>query len=152
MKKLLSYRVLVITLLLGFVGLAVYVALPDDEIDFNADVKPIVNKHCISCHGGVKQSGGFSLLFEEEAKGNTTSGAPAIIPGHPDKSEMILRLLSNDPEERMPYEKDPLSHDEIQILKTWIQQGAKWDTHWTYIPVEKVEVPSEMVSEPQFTE
>ena len=41
------------------------------SIDFNTQIKPIINKKCISCHGGVKQSAGFSLLFKEEALGNT---------------------------------------------------------------------------------
>ncbi len=117
--------------------LVVWLIWPHEEIDYNTQVKPIINAHCISCHGGVKQNGGFSLLFEEQAKGKTKSGSAAIIPGHPGQSEMIRRLVSNDPEERMPYEKEPLKKEEIRILKKWIKQGAKWDTHWAYIPVQK---------------
>lgn len=134
--------------LLFFSSLVVWLILPDDEIDYNAQVKPILNKHCISCHGGVKQSGGFSLLFEEEAKGNTNSDYPAIVSRHAEDSEMIKRLLSTDPEERMPYEKDPLSKEEIDILTKWIDQGAKWDTHWSYVPVQEVH-PSEDVQAKQ---
>jgi hypothetical protein len=119
--------------------LVVWLIWPREEIDYNTQVKPIINAHCISCHGGVKQNGGFSLLFEEQAKGKTKSGSAAIIPGHPGKSEMIRRLVSDDPEERMPYEKEPLKKEEIRILKKWIKQGAKWDTHWAYIPVQKPE-------------
>ncbi|MCK5279146.1 MAG: hypothetical protein KAK04_11415, partial [Cyclobacteriaceae bacterium] len=133
MKKLRSLKTVIITLLLAFSCLVVWVILPDDEIDFNTQVKPIINNNCISCHGGVRQNGGFSLLFEEQAKGNTDSGVPAIIPGHPEKSEMIRRLQSHDLEERMPYEKKPLGKEEINILKRWIKEGAKWDTHWAYI-------------------
>ena len=137
MKKLFSAKSVVITVFLVFSCLIVWVWIPEEKIDYNSQVKPILNKHCISCHGGVKQNGGFSLLFEAEAKGNTDSGAPAIIAGHPNRSEMIRRLTSNDPEERMPYEKDPLSKEEIDILKKWIDQGAVWDTHWSYLPVQK---------------
>jgi len=133
--------------LLAFSGLAVWVALPEENIDYNTHVKPILNKHCISCHGGVKQSGGFSLLFEDEAKGNTNSDTPAIIPGHPEKSEMIARLLSDDPEERMPYEKEPLSKKDISILKSWIKQGAEWDTHWFYVPIADVEISNQFDSQ-----
>ncbi len=150
MNKLSSPKTVIITLLLGFAGLVIWMILPEEEIDYNSQVKPIINKNCITCHGGVKQNGGFSFLFEEEAKGNTNSGQPAIIPGSPNKSEMIRRLLSHDPEERMPYEKEPLGKDEINILKKWIKQGAKWDTHWAYSPVENVEASMQYNSEPEF--
>lgn len=113
------------------------------KVDFSADVKPILNKKCIICHGGVKAKGGFSLLFREEALATTESGEPAIIPGDPDHSEMIRRLTAKDPEERMPYKHAPLSDDEIDILRRWIKQGAKWGDHWAYLPVKKTEVPDE---------
>ena len=143
MKKLLSAKSVLIISLLAFSALLVWLLVPEEKIDYNTQVKPILNKHCISCHGGVKQNGGFSLLFEAEAKGNTDSGAPAIIAGHPNKSEMIRRLTSKDPEERMPYEKDPLSRAEINILKKLIDQGAVWGTHWSYLPVQKQEATSQ---------
>lgn len=111
------------------------------KIDFSADVKPIINKKCISCHGGVKKQGGFSLLFRDEALDTTESGRPAIIPGHPEESEMIRRLTLTDPEERMPYDHEPLSKGEIDILSTWIKQGAEWGEHWAYVPVKAVAIP-----------
>ncbi len=150
MKKLFSVRLLLILSFLAFASLVVWMIFPEEEIDYNAQVKPILNKHCISCHGGVKQSGGFSLLFEEEAKGNTNSEKPAIIPGEADASEMIKRLLSNDPEERMPYEKEPLTKDEISILSQWIDQGAKWGTHWAYLPVTSKETSDKYRGEDAF--
>jgi hypothetical protein len=113
----------------------------EKQIDFNSQVKPILNKKCISCHGGVKQQGGFSVLFREEALANTKSGKPAIIPGNPDDSEFIKRLKSNDPEERMPYKHPALNNDEIDILSGWIKQGVKWGKHWAYVSVKPTEVP-----------
>lgn len=113
----------------------------EKEIDFNADVKPILNKKCISCHGGVKQQGGFSVLFREEALAATKSGKPAIIPGHPEESEFIKRLKSDDPEERMPYKHPALDDSEIDILSTWVKQGAKWGDHWAYLPVKPTALP-----------
>lgn len=113
----------------------------EKPIDFNTQVKPILNKKCISCHGGVKQQGGFSVLFREEALAKTKSGKPAIIPGHPEDSEFIKRLKSNDPEERMPYKHPALSNDEIDILSSWIKQGAKWGNHWAYVSVKPTELP-----------
>lgn len=111
------------------------------KIDFNTQVKPILNKKCIACHGGVRQQGGFSLLFREEALAKTKSGKYAIVPGNPGKSELIKRITNTDPEERMPYKHEPLSESEIIILKKWIKQGAEWGTHWAYKSVEKPDIP-----------
>lgn len=113
----------------------------EPTIDFSTQVKPILNKHCISCHGGVKKSGNFSVLFEEEAFAPTKSGKPAIIPGDPDGSALITRLHETDPELRMPYKRASLSEDEIDILRQWIKEGASWGEHWAYQPVEKTENP-----------
>jgi hypothetical protein len=115
--------------------------LLEPEVDFNAQIRPIINTKCISCHGGVKQSGGFSLLFREDALGKTKSGKPAIVPGHPGKSEFIRLLTHSDPEERMPLGKDPLSEEEITLLKRWIRQGAEWEDHWAFIKPKPVAPP-----------
>jgi hypothetical protein len=113
----------------------------EEQIDFNAQVKPILNKQCISCHGGVKQQGGFSVLFREEALAVTKSGKPAIIPGNPDDSEFIKRIKSDDIEVRMPYKHTALDDKEIDILSKWVKQGAKWGDHWAYLPVKPTELP-----------
>jgi hypothetical protein len=119
-----------------------YIYWPVEKIDYSAQVKPIFNKKCIACHGGVKQKAGFSLLFREEALGNTESGKPAIIPGKPDESELIRRISLEDPEERMPYKHEPLSKEEIEILTQWIKEGAEWGEHWAYVPVKEEVVPA----------
>ena len=103
-------------------------------ISYNQDIRPIFNRQCLSCHGGVKQSGGFSLLFEEDAFAATESGKPAIVPGKPAQSELVRRLHHTDPEQRMPYEADPLSEPEIALIEQWIREGAKWEDHWAYVP------------------
>lgn len=129
------------TLLLFMALPALFLACGEEKVDFSTQVKPILNKRCISCHGGVKQNGGFSVLFREEALDTTESGKYAIIPGDPDHSEMIRRILATDPEVRMPYKEEPLSNDEIRILSRWIEQGAEWGEHWAYNPPRRVEVP-----------
>ena len=135
-----------ITLYIIFLSLAV-VAVNScgwfaEKIDYNTQVKPIINKKCIACHGGVRAKAGFSLLFREEALAPTKSGKPAIIPGDPGNSELIRRITHTDPEERMPYKHEPLSAEEIAIFRDWIKQGANWGTHWAYIPLKPVDVPS----------
>jgi len=111
-------------------------------VDFNTAVKPILNKNCITCHGGVKRQAGFSLLFRQDALAVNKSGKVAIVPGDAARSEMIRRLTLKDPEERMPYKHPALSDNDIQTLTDWINQGAKWGNHWAYIPVEKPDIPS----------
>ncbi|MEX1241834.1 MAG: DUF1549 domain-containing protein, partial [Cyclobacteriaceae bacterium] len=110
-------------------------------VDFTAHVKPIINQKCITCHGGVKQKAGFSLLFREEALAKTESGKFAIVPGDADNSELIRRLSLSDPEERMPYMHEPLSSEEIDIFRRWINEGAQWGEHWAYVPVKETEIP-----------
>ena len=133
--------------ILGVVGvLAVSLAIfifstKSRNVDFNTEVKPIFNKKCISCHGGVRRKSGFSLLFRADALAINKSGKAAIIPGDPDRSEMMRRLSLKDPEERMPYKHDPLSEKEISILRNWIKQGAQWGDHWAYVPVKQVQLP-----------
>ena len=112
-------------------------------IDYNTQVKPIFNKNCITCHGGVRRKAGFSLLFRSEALAKTESGKPAIVPGDPEHSEMIRRLTLKDPEERMPYKHEPLTSNEIDILRSWVKQGAPWGNHWAYMPVKATNVPAE---------
>lgn len=110
-------------------------------VDFSVDVKPIINKHCISCHGGVKKNGGFSLLFEEEAFAAAESGEPAIKRGDAAHSNFIKRLTEDDPELRMPYNAPPLSEEEIDVLTRWVNEGAEWGSHWAYTLPESVPVP-----------
>ncbi|MFN4084591.1 MAG: PSD1 and planctomycete cytochrome C domain-containing protein [Spirosomataceae bacterium] len=123
------------------VGTWTWIRSSRPTIDFSTQVKPILNKHCISCHGGVKKNGNFSLLFKEEAFAPTKSGKPAIIPGDPDASSLITRLHEKDPELRMPYKRAPLAEEEVEILRQWIKEGAQWGEHWAYQPVQKIENP-----------
>jgi len=140
MNKTSQYGIIAIACLLLVVLLFDYLK-PQNEVDFSTEIKPIINTHCITCHGGVKKNSGFSLLFREEALGNTKSGIPAIIPGDANGSEIIKRIKEHDPELRMPYEKAKLSDEEIDLLTSWVDQGAKWGRHWAYTLPDKVEVP-----------
>ncbi|MBC7903930.1 MAG: hypothetical protein H7Y27_10930, partial [Gemmatimonadaceae bacterium] len=138
------YKILLLALFLIVATGAIFVlTISKQQVNFSADVKPIINSKCITCHGGVKAKGGFSLLFREEALAKTESGVYAIVPGDAKSSEMIRRLTLKDPEERMPYQHAPLSKDEISILTRWVDQGAKWGEHWAYQPIGKTPVPDE---------
>lgn len=131
-----SWSIFIVSGILAVSGYVFYVGIGifrGSEVDFNADVRPIINNKCISCHGGVKQSGGFSLLYREEALEKTESGKSAIIPGEPEESELMKRITSHDERIRMPLEKEPLTEEEIAIFRKWIEQGAEWQEHWSFI-------------------
>ncbi len=137
-KKRIQFNTLVHIL----IGLLIFPGCQRSEpVDFNTQIKPIINEKCISCHGGVKKNAGFSFLFEKEALRNTSEGTPAIIPGNAKKSRMIQRLHETDLELRMPYEKPALSKEEIDLFTRWIDQGAQWGTHWAYISPKKSALP-----------
>ncbi len=109
----------------------------NEDISFNQNIRPILNEKCLSCHGGVKKLGGYSLLFPEEAFDTTDSGIHGIVAGKPEESQLYLRLITDDPELRMPFEHPALNKEEIKLIKRWIEEGATWETHWAFIPPAK---------------
>jgi hypothetical protein len=124
------------------IGLTIWSCQPEaNQISYNQDIRPILNENCLACHGGIKQQGGFSLLFEEDVYQPTESGKPAIVPGNRGKSELFQRITNHDPELRMPQDADPLTPEQVELIGKWIDQGAKWETHWAFIPPELPEIP-----------
>src|SRR5690606_30251093 len=99
-----------------------------EPVDFNRDIRPILTKNCTTCHGGVKQAGGVSFIFREQALGEGESGKRVVVPGDPSASEMVRRILSDDPDEKMPPpEEHPhgLEPDQVALLQRWIKEGAE---------------------------
>jgi hypothetical protein len=114
-----------------------------DEVSFNRDIRPIFLKNCTACHGGVKEAGGISFIYRDHALIEGESGKIAIVPGKPDSSEIMRRIRSKDPEEVMPKPKHgaPLKSTEIQLIETWISEGAKWEEHWAFMPPVEKTIP-----------
>ena len=117
--------------------------------DFDKEVRPILTKHCLSCHGPDKQRGGLRLDRPADALTGGDSGA-AIVPGKPRQSPLLKRVASADPAERMPPKGERLSAAELATLTSWIQQGAKWPTdtatnralnHWAFKLVVRPSLP-----------
>jgi hypothetical protein len=106
------------------------------SVQFNRDVRPILAQHCFKCHGMDEhgRKGDLRLDLREAALGKGKSGETAIVPGKPDQSEIIHRILSEDPEEIMPppSTKTVLPANAKAILKAWIEQGADYQPHWAY--------------------
>jgi hypothetical protein len=105
------------------------------RVSFNADIRPIFAKHCVACHGGVKQASELSFVYRDNVLAGGESGAPAVVPGDVDASYLIERVTDPDPETRMPPAEHgpPLSDVETNTLKQWIAQGAKWEQPWAFV-------------------
>ncbi|MGI8950269.1 MAG: DUF1553 domain-containing protein [Chitinophagaceae bacterium] len=129
------------TIIIAIIASAWLINISNNKVDYSTQVKPIINKNCIICHGGVRAKANFSLLFRDQALAKTKDGKYAIIPGDADHSEMIQRITANDPDERMPYHHNPLSKEDIDVLRRWIKEGAPWGENWSYVPLKPVEVP-----------
>ena len=114
----------------------------EHQVSFANDIRPILKNKCMTCHGGVAQQGGLSFLFEEHLYKQLKTGKKAVVPGNAAKSEIYQRVTNKDPQKVMPPEGEKLTEEETSLLKAWIDQGAKWETHWAYIPPEKPAVPN----------
>lgn len=107
------------------------------------DVQRIFAEHCLECHGPDDRKGGLALTARENLFKELESGAVAVVPGDPGKSELIARILSKDPDEQMPpKKKKPLTPVEVDALKKWVASGAEWKVHWAYAPVQRPTVPA----------
>ncbi len=104
--------------------------------EFNRDIRPLFARHCTACHGGVKAAGKLSFLYRDQALAAGKSGERAIVPGRPEASEVIRRVTSNNPDEMMPRpDHGPrLTDVEVATLRRWIQEGAVWSEHWSFVP------------------
>lgn len=115
-----------------------------EPVQFNRDIRPILSENCFYCHGQdpKHREADLRLDLPEDAM-RATNGVAAIVPGKPEKSEIIIRLLSKDADEVMP---PPKAHklvtpEQVSLLERWIAEGAKYETHWAFIPPQKVQLP-----------
>jgi ankyrin repeat protein len=96
----------------------------DARVDFARDVRPILQEHCVECHGDDKQMNNFRLDRRSDAmRGGTIT---VIGPGSAQSSRLYLRLIGERYGARMPFKRDPLPPDQIDTIKRWIDQGAVW--------------------------
>ena len=117
------------------------------EVDFNKDVKPILDKHCTKCHGEEKDKGGLALHTKFHAFKETDSGESVIHAGKPEESLLYKKLIETDEDEYMP-PKGPLDKEKIALIKQWISEGAKWpedghieEVNWSLKPIKKSPLP-----------
>ena len=116
------------------IALGPILAMPaSGQIDFNSQVRPILANHCLQCHGPDAQNRQAELRLDTQSDAMQS----AILAGQPDRSPLIHRIESRDPDEVMPpgHLGKPLSSQQITILKEWIAQGAKYSEHWAFEPI-----------------
>ena len=101
-------------------------------VDFAHEVVPILRKHCGECHTGDARQGGFSLNTREDLLAGGDSGTPGLVPGESATSELVARITSDDPDDRMPSEGEPLPPEAIAILKAWIDERAPWEPGFAF--------------------
>ncbi len=119
-------------------------ALPA-RVQFNRDVRPILAENCFKCHGqdAKARKGDLRLDTREGALGKRPDAPPAVIPGKPAESELYKRISAADPDDLMPPAKSnkKLSAREKEILKRWIEQGAEYQGHWSFAPLQAPALP-----------
>ena len=106
--------------------------LPAAAVDFAHDVVPLLKKHCGECHAGDARQGGFSMNTRDDLLAGGDSGVPGFVGGQAAASEMIRRITSADPDERMPSEGDPLPPEAVAVLRRWIDDGADWEPGFAF--------------------
>jgi len=116
-------------------------------IDFGRDIRPILSEYCIQCHGPDEEHRGADLRVDDKAHVfEDRDGITLVVPGDVEASELWARITSTDDDEIMPppKAKKTMTAKEKALLKTWIEEGAKWDEHWSFVAPEKVELSKEM--------
>ncbi len=116
-------------------------------IEFNRDIRPILSDKCFQCHGPASQMAALRLDLEDNAKRALNNGHFAVVPGDPAESQMISRVTATNPAVRMPKAQggtaagEPLTARQVALLTRWIEQGANWQKHWSFIPPQRPELP-----------
>lgn len=136
-------------------GLAQDTIEPTQSINFERDVRPLLTSKCAGCHGPTRQESGLRL--DAKSFVFNSNGHSEVLTIHaPDQSEIIHRVESTNEETRMPPKGEPLSVNEIKLLRNWIEQGASWEEteydrrmardirldHWAWQPLRSVSIPN----------
>ena len=114
------------------------------RVDFNRQIRPILSESCYQCHGPDTNKRKADLRLDERSGlFRSGEGTTIIVPAKPEESELLSRLVSDDPELRMPPPKSGghLSPEQVDLIKRWISEGAEWKGHWAYLPLTRPAVP-----------
>jgi hypothetical protein len=143
-------RGLILGMLFGFIVAFQIPARAADAqtptIDFNRDVRPILSKNCFACHGqdGAHRATKLRLDQRESATKKLKSGVIALVPGKPPQSEVYRRITAQDEADHMPPRESGkhLNAGQIEVLSRWIEQGAVYAEHWSFVKPRRRPLPS----------
>jgi hypothetical protein len=126
----------------GFASVTTAAPPAPAKVDYNFQVRPLLADRCFVCHGPDVKKRKAKLRLDDPA---VAFARRAFVPGKPDESAAIQRITSDDPDERMPPRKSnlTLSRDEIDLLRRWVAEGAKYKQHWAFLPLpDHIAVPA----------
>lgn len=113
-------------------------------VEFNRDIRPILSDNCYACHGPDKNARKAALRLDtEEGALGKGDGTPVIIAGKPEQSELFRRITAHEEKERMPPARfgKKLTSRQIDLVRRWIEQGAKWQKHWSLLAIQRPTAP-----------
>ena len=129
-------RLFVLILALAFSSLG-WAGAEEPQLKFNRDIRPILSSKCYQCHGPDEHDRKAELRFDKIEEDLADRGV--IIPSHPEESDLVARIMSDDPDFVMPPPdaKLELTASEIDSLTAWVRQGAKFEGHWAFTAPQK---------------
>jgi len=121
-------------------------AAEQDRVDFSRDIRPILAGHCLNCHGPDASTRKADLRLDTaDVAMADRGGSRVVVPGSPDKSLLLERVASSDPDTRMPPADSAvprLSDEQLRLLRLWIEQGAPWAEHWSWVRPSRSQLPA----------
>ncbi|HEY7180262.1 MAG TPA: DUF1553 domain-containing protein [Blastocatellia bacterium] len=144
MKRNIQYVTLVVAICLACLYFILPAVSADDSktsIDFDREVRPILSDNCFACHGPDENQRKAKLRFDTKEGAFAKPGV--ITPGDASKSRLYQRVSSKDQDMVMPppSSEHKLTEKQIETIKRWIDEGARWDAHWAFIPPRRPEIP-----------
>ena len=116
----------------------------EKPLSFSADIRPLISKYCVSCHGPDKAQREADLRLDtREGAYADLGGYSAIVSGKPDESEFYRRLITTDEDDLMPPPdaKNPLSPEDLETFRRWIAEGGAYEDHWAFAPPVRPDAP-----------
>ena len=119
------------------------------KVSFNNDIRPLLSNTCLRCHGPDENERKANLRLDtHEGATAEHDSIRAVVPGNIEASELIYRITTEDPDDLMPPPKagKRFTAEQIALFKQWIKEGANYEKHWAYIPINRPAVPVEQNS------
>ena len=132
-------------------------SLPD-VVEFNRDIRPLLSENCFFCHGPDKNKREAELRLDTEVgllgDGKNSTKPGTVVPGNPSESELFRRISTTNSELLMPPRDSgkQLKPAEVTLLKRWIEQGARYEGHWSFLSIKRPEIPQLTAKVPQHPE